>query len=38
MLAAHRRAHGFNLPVDVFGAGEDLGAIKARMWTIIGLS
>ena len=30
MLAAHRRAHGWNLPVDVYGSGEDWDDIKAR--------
>jgi hypothetical protein len=30
MLAAHKRAHGTNLPVDVYGSGEDWGAIRAR--------
>ncbi len=30
LLREHRERHGFNLPVDVFGTGEDLDAIKAR--------
>lgn len=28
MLAAHRRAHGWNLPVDVYGSGEDWDDIR----------
>ena len=30
LLREHRERHGFNLPVDVFGTGEDLDDIKAR--------
>lgn len=30
LLREHRERHSFNLPVDVFGSGEDLAAIKAR--------
>ena len=30
LLREHRERHGFNLPVDVYGTGEDLEAIKAR--------
>jgi hypothetical protein len=30
LLAEHKEAHRQNLPVDVFGTGEDLEEIKAR--------
>ena len=30
LLREHRERHGFNLPVDLYGTGEDLEAIKAR--------